>query len=97
MNTYVEIIDAHGEDYYYAGVEMKDDVLQISRHQGIFKCEEKKLKISNIHRIKISVEKDHKQMSFYHGKNKYTFFDLGNGIAAYLSTVLNTQLYGKAV
>ncbi|MGM0125180.1 hypothetical protein IGI37_002578 [Enterococcus sp. AZ194] len=90
MNTYVEITDQLGVDYYYARLYFSGDYLTLQSPQGFLrKNVQKKIRLSEITNLVMDTFWGGRRITFSFDKEDYTFFESGTGVVDYLQTNLS--------
>ena len=90
MNTYVEITDQLGVDYYYATIQFSGEYLFLQSPQGFLrKPVRKKIRLSEVEDLVMDVFWGAKRITFSFNKEEYTFFESGTGVVNYLETNLS--------
>ncbi|MGX7132741.1 hypothetical protein [Enterococcus songbeiensis] len=90
MNTYIEVNDQLGVDYYFVYLTIKDEVLQLTSPQGLIKPIHKRIKLSEIKELRMEQFFGSQRLCFTYENEEYRFFECGKGVIDYLQT----SIYG---
>ena len=84
MNTYIKTTNGATNDYFYAFVEFKETVLELSSPQVLNKTVMKKIPLDEISGLAKDTYLGGQRISFEYDGTFYQFFECGHAVVDYL-------------
>ncbi|EOH88752.1 hypothetical protein ACTNBL_07725 [Enterococcus villorum] len=84
MNTYIKVTNGAMTDYFYAFVEFKESMLELSTSQGLNKKMVKKIPLEQISELTKDTYLGGQRISFEYNGTFYQFFECGHAVVDYL-------------